>query len=367
VRERERGVRSAAAAGARELTRRSVLAGPLVAAVTLLAALLATQAAGVPLRDPHQMVARRLVWVGELVVALAALDIIVGAGLRSRTLTPSLAALRSVRRARWSAYRAAAVASALVSFYVTYLAYRNLKSLVPLLRPDQLYDRQLADVDRDLFGGHDPAALLHSTLGTGLATQILSAVYIAFIVFVPISLALALVFTGPHGGIFYALALSINWTLGAASYYLLPALGPIYATPTAFADLPATESSHLQDILLRQRLHFLSDPTAADTHQSIAAFGSLHTSIIFTAAATAHMIGLDRRLRTALWILFTLTAIATIHLGWHYVIDDLAGLAIALSALALAHTLTRPTHTTTTPTTQHHPTTPPPTPTKPPS
>jgi hypothetical protein len=41
-----------------------------------------------------------------------------------------------------------AVASALVSFYVTYLAYRNLKSILPLLRPGELFDRQLADADR---------------------------------------------------------------------------------------------------------------------------------------------------------------------------------------------------------------------------
>ena len=31
----------------------------------------------------------------------------------------------------------------MLSFYVTYLAYRNLKSVVPLLRPDELFDRRL--------------------------------------------------------------------------------------------------------------------------------------------------------------------------------------------------------------------------------
>ena len=33
----------------------------------------------------------------------------------------------------------------------------------------RLFDRQLADLDRGLFGGHDPAALLHDAVGTGLA------------------------------------------------------------------------------------------------------------------------------------------------------------------------------------------------------
>ena len=234
-----------------------------------------------------------------------------------------------------------AVASALVSFYVTYLAYRNLKSILPLLRPGELFDRQLADVDRGLFGGHDPATLLHTLLGTGIAAEVLSVVYYAFFFFVPISLALALVFSPTaQGGIFYALALSIDWGLGAASYYLLPALGPVYAASAGFADLPATETSHLQAVLIRQRLGFLTDPAAAGAHQGIAAFGSLHTAIIFTAAVAAHMLGLGRRLRIGLWVLCGLTVVATVYLGWHYVVDDLAGAVIGTMALALARGLT---------------------------
>ncbi|MDP9244090.1 MAG: phosphatase PAP2 family protein [Chloroflexota bacterium] len=317
-----------------------MVVGSVVAIVTLLTALVATHAAGVPFRDPEHAVGRRLALVGFLVALLAVLDIVVRAGRRSRTLTPSLAAMRRIRRERWSRRRGVAVGSALVSFYVTYLAYRNLKSIVPLLRPGELFDRQLADFDRSLFGGNDPAALLHTLLGTGTAAQVLSAVYYAFFFFVPISLALALVFApSAQGGIFYAVALSINWPLGAASYYLLPALGPIYAAPADFADLPATETSHLQDVLLRQRIGFVIDPAAADAHQGIAAFASLHTSIIFTAAVAAHMLGLGQRLRIGLWVLFALTAIATIYLGWHYVVDDLAGVVIGLTALALARGL----------------------------
>jgi hypothetical protein len=233
------------------------------------------------------------------------------------------------------------VGIALVSFYVTYLAYRNLKSIIPLLRPGDLFDRELADFDRILFGGNDPADLLHSLLGTGISPEILAVVYVGFIFFVPVSLALALVYAPDlEGGIFYATALSINWGLGIVSYFLLPAVGPIYAAPAGFADLPATEVSRLQDAMLDQRLEFLRDPAAADAAQNIAAFGSLHISIILTAAVAAHLLGLGRRLKIGLWVLFALTAIATIHLGWHYVVDDLAGLVMGLAALALAHRLT---------------------------
>ncbi|MBA3509615.1 MAG: phosphatase PAP2 family protein, partial [Thermoleophilaceae bacterium] len=41
----------------------------------------------------------------------------------------------------------------------------------------------------------------------------------------------------------------------------------------------------------------------------------------------AHLLGLGRRLKIALWVWFALTATATAHFGWHYVLDDLAGIA----------------------------------------
>ena len=320
--------------------RRMLIAGPVVAAVSMLTALLATNAAGLPLRDPDHVAGRRLLLVLGLVGMLIALDVVVRAARRSGTLRPSRAAMRRVRRERWTLGRGVAVGSALISFYVTYLAYRNLKSVVPLLRPGELFDRQLADFDRSLFGGNDPAELLHAVLGTGLPTHLLSAVYMLFFLFIPGTLALALVYSRDlQAGIFYATAQSMNWVLGAASYFLLPSLGPIYAEPAAFASLPASGVGDLQNILLDQRLEFLRDPLAGSA-QSIAAFSSLHVSIFFTAAVAAHLLGLGRRLKIAAWTLLGLTVAATIYFGWHYFVDDLGGVVVGLMALAMARGLT---------------------------
>ena len=338
---RERAVNPAPEAPTAEAPRRrAVVAGPLVAVVSVVAAVLATSAAGVPLRDPDHVAGRRLVYVLLLVVVLIVLDVVVRASRRSAGLVPSLAELESVRRERWTAPRGIAVGSALISFYVTYLAYRNLKSMVPLLRPDDLFDRQLADVDRTLFAGHDPAALLHSLLGTALPTQILSIAYMLFFAFVPGTLAAALVFSpNLQAGLFYATAQSINWVLGAASYFILPSLGPVYAEPSVFAHLPPSEAGHLQSVLLDQRLEFLRDPIAG-TAQSIAAFSSLHVSIFFTAVLAAHVLRLRRSIRLGSWVLLGLTTAATIYLGWHYFVDDLGGLVIGVVAIALARVLT---------------------------
>jgi membrane-associated phospholipid phosphatase len=311
----------------------------LVAVVSVLAALPATHAVGLPLRDPDHVAALYLALVGFGVLMLVGLDIVLRAARLSGSFPPRRAAMRLVRRERWTLGRGVAVGSALLGFYVTYMAYRNLKSVVPLLRPGELFDRQLADLDRSMFGGHDPGALLHSLLGTGLQTHILSAAYVAFIVFLPLTIGLALVFARDlQAGLFYTTAQSINWLLGAASYFLLPSLGPVFAEPAAFARLPVSEVTRLQDILLDQRLEFLRDP-ATGTPQSIAGFASLHISMSFTAAIAAHMVGLGRRVKIGLWIWFAVTTLSTIYLGWHYVLDDIGGVILGAMAIALAAAL----------------------------
>jgi membrane-associated phospholipid phosphatase len=318
---------------------RGPLAGPLVAAVTVLAALPATHAVGLPLRDPDHVAALYLALVGFGVLMLVGLDILLRAARSTGSFPPSRAALRRVRRERWTLGRGVAVGSALLGFYVTYMAYRNLKSVVPLLRPGELFDRELAELDRSMFGGRDPGALLHDLLGTGLQTHFLSAAYVAFIVFLPLTIGLALVFARDlQAGLFYTTAQSINWLLGAGSYFLLPSLGPVFADPGAWVRLPASEVTRLQEILLDQRLEFLRDPATA-TPQSIAGFASLHISMSFTAAVAAHLLGLGRRLKIALWIWFAVTTASTIYLGWHYVLDDIAGVVLGAMALALAAAL----------------------------
>ena len=319
---------------------RPLLAGPVVAALTMAAALVATSVAGIPLRDPDNVTGNRLVIAVSLILTLFGMDMLVRAWRRSEGRLPTRAALAAVRREHWPLGRGLAVGGAIIAFYVTYLAYRNLKSVVPLLRPGDIFDRQLADLDRGLFFGHDPAALLHDAVGTGLATHVFSGVYMLFFLFIPGTLAVALVFSrNLRGGLFYATALSLNWLLGAVSYFLLPSLGPVYAKPGVFSALAGTDAGRLQAILLEQRTEFLHDPVIG-TAQSIGAFASLHVSIFLTAALAAHLLGLRRSVKVVAWILVALTVGATIHLGWHYVVDDLGGVVIAVLALAIARALT---------------------------
>jgi hypothetical protein len=294
----------------------------LVTVAALVTALIATNAAGVPLRDPKHVTEGRLTSALLLVALLIALDCVIRG------------------RERWPAARLAVTGGVVLAFYATYFAYRNLKSIVPLLR-DELFDRRLGDIDRSVFGGSDPAQVLHDLLGTGISAEVLSVVYGLFFVFVPVSVALALIVPrDPRPGLFFVTALSLNWVLAAGSYFLLPSLGPVYAQPANFADLPSTDVSHLQTALLNQRVEFLHDPAAAGAAQSIGAFASLHVSIFFTAALATLVLGAPRLVRAVVWVLLVLTVLATLYFGWHYVLDDVAGMLIAVVSLALARALT---------------------------
>jgi membrane-associated phospholipid phosphatase len=323
------------------LTRRAVVAAPLIGIATLIAGLIATNHAGVSFRDTNHVAAKYVVLVGTALIVLVAIDVAIRAAAVTGTRRPTREAMRAVRQERWGPYRGFAAFAGLLGFYLAYLSYGNIKSVVPLLRPDVSYDRQFQDIDEWLFFGHDPADLVHSLLGSGLQTHVLSAFYVAFIVFLPLSLALSLVFAkNLRGGLFIATALSANWLIGAGTYVALPAMGPIYAFASDFAHLPATAVTTLQSGLLDDRVAFLARPTDPSTGQAIAAFVSLHTSMTVTAALSAHLLGFGRRLKIALWAVVAITVVDTVYLGWHYVVDDFGGVAVALCALLVARLLT---------------------------
>lgn len=199
------------------------------------------------------------------------------------------------------------------------------------------WDSAMAEVDRFLFAGHDPAAVLHAWFGTGVMAHLMSAVYVIWIVMVPASIAIALVWTRhTSAGSWYVTAVAVDWCVGALIYLLLPSLGPIYADPGEFADLPRTFNTTLQEDLWTDRVAVVGDPWGAGTLQTIAAFASLHVGIMMTICLVARLVGLPRWVQVASWVFLGLTVLATVYLGWHYVVDVLGGLALGSFAVWVA-------------------------------
>lgn len=287
-----------------------------------------------PLRDPDGLAGPSYIRLPAIVLMFYLADVVPRALIANRGFGHFRASVKEYTRARWNRSRIQLVVVGLLSFYVVYVAYRNLKGFLPQVRYKVAYDVLLADLDRALFFGHDPADVLHSLLGTGVAAHILSFAYVSFLLFVPLSLGAALVWSkNVSTGFWYVTALCINWVLGAASYYWLPSRGPYFAHRSVFVDLPTTGVTKLQLALEEGRSSYINDPFAAESVQSIAAFASLHVSIIFTAALICHYIIPSRQVRWVMWVYFALTTVATIYFGWHYLIDDVAGLAIGFLAV----------------------------------
>jgi CDP-diacylglycerol--glycerol-3-phosphate 3-phosphatidyltransferase len=318
--------------------RRPYVFPALLAMACALATWVTANAEDLPIRDPDGVGGPPLVRLSAILAVFMLLDVLPRALARGRGRPgPTGRAMLAVVRERWTGRRLALVLVGLFSFYLTYVAYRNFKGFLPFLTEER-HDTALLELDRDLFFGNDPATVMHDLLGTGFANQFLSAVYVVYLAFVPMSLAAALVWFGEvRHGLWYASALCLNWILGAMSYYVMPSLGPAFVAPKLFADLPETASSQLQHGLWSERLTALlgGSETASNAVQSIAAFASLHTSVVLTAALIATLLKAHRVLLWTLWTYLVLVMVATIYLGWHYVVDVPAGILIGVAATAL--------------------------------
>ena len=247
----------------------------LVTVVALVTALIATNAAGVPLRDPSH------VTEGRLTKALLLVAVLIARRLRdprARALAGRAAGDDGRRRAR---------------FYVTYFAYRNLKSIVPLLRPTSCSTAGSGTSTAACSAGRDPAQVLHDLLGTGVSAEVLSVVYGCSSCSCRCRSRWRSWSRATRApGCSSSPRSSLNWVLAAGSYFLLPSLGPVYARAGELRGSAVHRTSATcRRRCSNQRTDFLHDPAAAGAAQSIGAFASLHVSIFFTAALATLLLG----------------------------------------------------------------------------
>ena len=298
------------------------------------AAVLVARFQHLPVRDPDDAAGPSYVRLPLLAVTCFLVDVAARSLRGGGGLVGWRARLPVVVRERWNAPRVRLVLIGMGSWYVAYVGFRNLKSYVPFVRPDML-DDDLLRLDRHLALGHDPATVLHDLLGTGVAAHLMSGTYVAWIVFLTVSLVIALFWTNNLAtASWYVTAIAVNWVLGVAVYYLVPSTGPIYAHPELFADLPETQVTHIAQGWLADRTDMLADPFGTDALQTIAAFASLHVSVMVTASLVALMIGLRPVwIQVGLWLFLLLNVLATVYLGWHYLLDVFGGVAIGVVAV----------------------------------
>jgi hypothetical protein len=302
----------------------------VVAAFALITALW-SEHVDVPLRDPHgKMFSHKLLGAAVFFAVLAVVDLAVRWWRGGHTRA---AALDVVRR-RLAPTRLALVASALLAYHLIYLCYRNLKSWVAFQTP---HDAWMLRFDRDLFGGHSPAVLLHDLLGQDAAAHPLAFFYKIFTYVCTLAIVGSLAFLDDlRKAYVMVLAGMWAWILGTASYYLIPTLGPVFSAPQEFAGLPHTAVTAMVLGDAKDRAFFLAAPQNPHAFVGVSAFASLHVG--FTA--TVLLVAIYLRKRVLSWILaayLLVVMVATVYFGWHFILDLVGGLVLAAMSVAIGH------------------------------
>ncbi|MEP9362493.1 phosphatase PAP2 family protein [Nocardioides sp. CN2-186] len=238
------------------------------------------------------------------------------------------AIVRTRWKTHWTRERWTLVAMGIICFYIVYVSYRNLKSFLPFVR-EVKYDRELHMLDRLLLFGHDPALILHGIFGEGFMAYGFSYVYLWFLPLVPIAVTAWVVWSRNLSyGYWFVTSQCVAWTLGTASYYALPTLGPGLKYVWLYQGLPDTPASQLMESLVNGRALVIQG-VSTNAVQSVAGFASLHCAITLLVALMIQYTVQNRVLRIVFWVNFGVTMIATLYFGWHYIADDIAGVMIA--------------------------------------
>ncbi len=198
--------------------------------------------------------------------------------------------------------------------------FLNLGRVIPLVNP-RVYDAALAALDRRLLGPEAQAALYTLPLPAWTA-DVLTLVYSTFY-FLPVALLLTLGARRDPSLPQVAAAIVITFLVSYAGYFVVPAYGPrTTLAHERYQSLPGIVGDHVREQLDEW------EKTKTD------AFPSGHTMVTLVVLFCAR-----RRNRTLYAVLLpvgTILIAATVLLAYHYVVDVVAGVALAAASLGLA-------------------------------
>jgi len=211
--------------------------------------------------------------------------------------------------------------------------YGAIKLVVPIYN-HHLYDRQLWELDRAMCGGFAPVVFTVNLFSQPRVLTFFDQAY-ARIFFSSLNIAFMYVMSHPSRRVRVAFSdgNALMWSIGAWLYMLVPSLGPAYFFPDVWmpirAYMPVTNVFHAALIQNYQNMLLLMRTGSARVTYlyGVAAFPSLH--VAFQTFVFFWM----RRLWISGQVLFgafsLIILIGSMITGWHYLIDGLAGIALA--------------------------------------
>jgi hypothetical protein len=196
------------------------------------------------------------------------------------------------------------------------------------------HDDLLRRWDRAICLGHDGWQVARGTVPQ-VAAGLLHVVYMLFLPVV-MSGAYWLSLQREYGRARkLTMAVITGYYLGVLAYFTLPSYGPAFVYDEAGCHEISPAAHRIQSLLLDATNRVHTDAATAQVHawRYIAAFPSLHFSHVLILCWFLRRNRVDFALATSF---ATLTAISTIYLGWHYIVDLLGGIPIAAASILIA-------------------------------
>lgn len=212
-------------------------------------------------------------------------------------------------------------------------AYGWIKLAIPLLHP-RLFDQELWDLDAKLLAGHSPNEFFLALFSEPPMLRAIDWSY-ANIFFASLVIATLIFGSAPSRDVRVAFMNSnvVLWLAGAWLYVAVPSLGPAFAFPAVWQPLSALldRTQTLQRLLMTNyhNLMLLAHGVRRPINLffGVAAFPSLHVAFQMLLFLWT------RRVWRAGQVIFGVFVVAillgSMVTGWHYLIDGVAGIALA--------------------------------------
>lgn len=262
--------------------------------------------------------------------------------LKALVLTADTIALLELRERRAVKNAASAFLPAAAYLFFGFLMVLAYNSVIVSARFNFACDPALAAIDRALTFGHSVGDLAHWAVQTLPLWFFRGLEFIYFGMFPQIGAAIFIValVDGRRRALQYIGTILLSYYLALALFYLWPSQGPYYLCASHFARFPATlQSYNIQRTLIADALaRFHHEPLARISTDYFIGLPCMH---ITQPLVVMWFLRRWRRMVIALAVYDAVLTAAVVLLEWHYVADILAGVLVALLAIAVTDGVSR--------------------------
>jgi hypothetical protein len=264
--------------------------------------------------------------------------------LKALVLTIDTVALLEFRERRnVSELRRAAVAVLLPAFYLfaAFLLVLAYNCIIVSVRFNFAYDPAFSAMDRWILHGWSVSDLSHWAIRSFPLRFFRFLEFIYFGMFSQIGAALILVgiCEGRNRGLQFVGTILLGYYLALGLFYLWPSQGPYYLCPAHFSRFPnSLQAYSIQKFLISHAVAFWNHvPIHRISTDYFIAFPCMH---ITQPLIVMWFLRRWKRILLVLCAYDVLLIVSILFLEWHYLVDILAGVLVAVAALAITESST---------------------------